>query len=336
MEVRKGQGENKNDMTTKTVLRDIQKAMVGKLRHPGGGFADRLDVFGETAALDLLDRESSSALRPELYNINAELPVLRSHIASRTLSAADFQRVNPEVPLEYVIRGRYAANLVPTDDYFLVFDSTDALKEYYRACIVGDWKLDGSRVNAKPMKTHDFVASLRFLYPNFLPDLQDLPHLISVARNSAREYPPKKSPLQSLQQLLQSRYASLRKYYPLEEKQTLLEQAELLAATTEQQFEKNEPCESGGIKVQRSCCVILRNVPAKISIRKITDFFWDLAWFSEPSKRVRPIFTDKTSHLTTYMLCFADPASASRCFRRADGSHLFFDTVLPVVSAELL
>lgn len=328
----KGQ-RRETGMVTKTLLRDLRRALAKRPSRGAGGLSERVvdghgheDVFGDAAPLGMLDTYSTGGdggmLPAKMHDVDADIPVLRSHIASRTLTPADFQKVRPDVPLRYVIRGRYARNLVATGDYFLVFASVSGLQEYARACAVGGTKLDGSRVNAKPVKTLDFAGYLRFLYPQGLADLADLPELVDLVRQGPRE---KKGHLESLQQLLQGRRDQLERSAQATE--TVLEQAQALLSAKAQQ---DHP------KVQRSCCVILRNVPAKISTSKITAFFWDLAWFADGARTVRPVFFDKRTHFNTYVLAFADEASARQCVRRADGHHLFYNPVLPVVSAELL
>ena len=320
--------KTETEMATKILLRDVRRALMKRPPRGAENLFERAggsheNVFGDAVLPELVDTHSTLLAQRHATEVDAEIPVLRSHIASSTLTPADFQRVKPDVSLRYVIRGRYASNLVATEDYFLVFASVGDLQEYSRACAVSEAKLDGSRINAKPVKTLDFAGYLRFLYPQLLADLADLPALVDIVQQGASK---KKGHLEVLQQLLQGRRDLLERS-PLAT-DTVLERAQALLSV-------QTPPDRQEL-VQRSCCVILRNVPANIATSKITAFFWDLAWFADGTRTVRPVFFDKRTHFNTYVLAFADEASAKLCVRRADGHHLFYNPVLPVVSAELL
>lgn len=229
----------------------------------------------------------------------------------------------------------------------MFFNNLNDLKDYYKFCFSNNKKLNGLNLNLKPLKINEFINQLRFLYPLNFPDLSDLPFLFNLAKlnipnSEKREF------ISSLHSLLKNRRNFLYRY-KLDNK-TLLESAKILIddindgnKSTDNKHQNksknnklNSLTQSSINLVNRSCCVIFKNVPANISIKNICDFFWDLNWFSDKSRRIRPIFTDKTTNFTTYILVFNDNESANICINRANNNHLFFNEVFPIVHAEIL
>lgn len=327
-------------MASKTLLQSIHNAFsqksVPKSSLFGSDYLHSLQGNDRLLA-DLIGLERDETMKEQQINTDIndssiELPILRAYHPLRKLKQKDFQNLYNDVPLQYFIKGRYLNSLIPTDTYFLFFHSIDDLRKYYNHYKEDKMNqtINSLNVNLTPISTHDFVEEFRFSYPQFLPDLQDLP--LSIATINKRLSIVENQDLsQSLSRLLKNRQNAMYRYKHNGKKKLLG-----IAMKLKEDQSPNIKITQGTTPIDRSCCVVFKNVPANIAIRKIEDFFWDLSWFPDQERRIRPIFTSKNSNLTSYILVFADQKSASVCVNRGNNQHLFYNPVLPIVESELL
>lgn len=280
----------------------------------------------------LQDAISTSSFKPEILNtsVKTHVPALRCHMNYTSLNLTDFTNIAPECAPLKVINGRFASNLRHTNDYFLIFKCTDELQEYFR--YTQGTKINELDVRFKEM--NDFVHYFRFMYPNYMPDLDDLGDLLTLARKSAiiNDKSKAKELRSSLKLLLEKRKDAYSRY-DLPNGFKLLEYSSSLSHFITKKygsFTLRFP------QISRDNCVILNNYPANIRLEKIVEFLWDLNWYEDSSLRIRKIFVDKTTHFATLVLCFNSSGDANICVRRLNNKNLFYNKKLPVLSAEVM
>lgn len=271
-----------------------------------------------------LRRDNSNTL------VKTHVPVLRCHMSYTSLSHADFSELAPEYAPTKVINGRYVSNLLHTNDYFLIFKSIDELQQYFKYS-------QGTKINELDVRLkeiNDFAHYMRFLYPNFMPDLDDLGDLLTIARRSAiiDNKVKAKDFRTSLKLLLEKRTEAYSRY-DLSAATQLSEYSLLLSDFITKKygsFTLRFP------QISRSNCVVLHNFPARIRLEKLTEFLWDLNWYDKSTLRIRKIFVNRSTNLATLILCFNTSEDANHCVRRLHNQNLFYNKKLPVLSAEIL
>lgn len=317
-------------MNRASLLKSIKNAMSSLPSSKGALDINKLDIDmipeelqlsgnSKPLATEKSNTKSSAALR-------TQVPVLRCFNVHSTLAQEDFQQLCPEVPIKQVIRGRHALNLMRSDAYFLVFKDVTTLQEYHGHFARRKPLLNQDHVGLKP--ANDLVNQLRFLYPKYLPDLDDLPALVLLGKKSRDhdKHNDFNSVQKSLDQLLHSRRLDFKRYASTE--------VGLELARIASQLQQGDKIAYPTIK--RDSCVILKNFPANITHQKITDFLWDLGWNSATCSAIREVFVDNFTNLSTLVLIFDNNADAVACVERTNNYHLFYDPALPVVSSEIL
>lgn len=261
--------------------------------------------------------------------IKTEIPVLRCYNRYSSITFEDFKKLDKKNGLKYTVNGRYPFNLIHTNSYYLFFKDVDSLNSYLEETS------NNNRLNETYLSfTHPERLStyINNLVPRFMPDLDDLPEIISLSSKSKpkilRDGSMPHSSEERLANILKERQNSLHSYSGLNK--TLLMDISFRLQHLSNPDIINYPT------ISRSNCVILRNVPSRIDSRKILDFLWDLDWSHHESLQLRPMMVDRITHFSTYVLCFANRYNASQCIRRIDGNHLFYDSNLPIVTAEFL
>lgn len=293
------------------------------------------DVLTGTSRFDLLSAQRTNPFaevnRGSFNNlVKTHVPVLRCHMRYKHLTKDDFSTINSDCAPYKVINGRYASNLAHTSDYFLFFHNVEQLQEYFKYTQTPSF--NGMKLNCK--EVNDFVNYMRFMYPNYLPDLDDLGDLLTIARKSAviKDKLKAKELRLSLKLLLEKRTEAYERYN-MPNKERLEESSKILSKFITKKY--------GSFSLQfpqvpRSNCVVLKNFPSAINHEKLLDFLWDLKWHNHDELHVRETFVHKETNFATLVLCFDSPQDAAICIHRLNNQHLFYNSKLPVVSAEPL
>jgi hypothetical protein len=274
--------------------------------------------------------ETENPIRIPFDPIDTKIPILRCYNNYKSLTYKEFKNWDLNNDLKYVINGRYPLNLIHNNSYFLVFNNTNGLNNYMNEVSNKEVKINETFLSFQPV--FSLTDYLRFLYPIFMPDLEELPDLIRLSTHSVPKNTSKNEKhlrMQTIEQLLNNRTKAF----------DSSEFANVSSTLKGISSQLESILNTGNINyptISRSNCVILRNIPHKINSYKLRDFFWDLDWHSDEEKQIRAIMTEKTTLFTIYVLVFENHSSALKCIQRSNGNHLFYDKSLPLVTAELL
>ncbi|VEU20682.1 DEKNAAC101591 [Brettanomyces naardenensis] len=256
-------------------------------------------------------------------------PILKLYQPAALLNPLDFISLLPaetrgKVEIQQIIKARYAPNLMPTGTYYLIFKDNEQSGRYYNFVNEGSRRINGNFASFEFVP--DFSTCLKYVYTPVLPDLKYLPELIELARSHHADI---------VDQLLEKRIELVKRSGGLVASTLVtLNESLLLRKYSEGELKVGE--KRTDKLIDRSHCVILRDVPHKIEGAKIKDFLWDLKWYEVEELNLRRIFTDQTTGLSVYVLIFETYKDAKRCVRKLDNERLFYDKSLPVVRAELL
>lgn len=247
-----------------------------------------------------------------------KFPILRSFIPTKSLGFQDFQALNPNVPIKYIIKGRFPYNLYPANQYYLIFNNMEDLNKFHGSYLQSNFFLNGHAVNFKPIPRKSFTYHLRYCISKDLPLFKDSKELVDMGMQEAKHSAHFK---ESMKKFMNSWSKNgpdmfLRKISRLQQRQG--------SAQTIDDY-----------LLDRSHCVVLKNIPMNIHAEKINDFLWDLVWYRH-HQNVIPVVTDPSTHFTTYLLLFDTRESATTAINRFNGNHLFFNSALPIVEAESL
>lgn len=306
--------------TLEPLLGGIKRALNPPFRK-----TSRLPLDWESSLYSEDDNVNRSSCAEEGSNdLDTEVPVLRCFSPNMRLTKADFT-LGSMAPSN-VVNGRYASNLVHTNNYYLIFNNVFQMATYLQQFMKDKPVINEQHINLA--LCNDFVTHLRFIYPEVCPELSDLPLLFEYGLKSKKIKNQKgkyKSVSKICGKLVTSRIDAVRRYQDPSIK--CLFEAARSFYTHERDMVK---------QINRSHCVILNGVPANIHKNKILDFLWDLHWSNDENTCIRKFNLTPNGLFCSYVLVFEDETSSRRCIERTDRQHLFYDHCLPLVTAEAL
>ncbi|ONH75528.1 Keratin, type II cytoskeletal 79 [Pichia kudriavzevii] len=257
--------------TLEPLLGGIKRALNPPFRK-----TSRLPLDWESSLYSEDDNVNRSSCAEEGSNdLDTEVPVLRCFSPNMRLTKADFT-LGSMAPSN-VVNGRYASNLVHTNNYYLIFNNVFQMATYLQQFMKDQPVINEQHINLA--LCNDFVTHLRFIYPEVCPDLSDLPLLFEYGLKSKKIKNQKgkyKSVSKICGKLVTSRIDAVRRYQDPSIK--CLFEAARSFYTHERDMVK---------QINRSHCVILNGVPANIHKNKILDFLWDLHWSNDENTCIR-------------------------------------------------
>ena len=280
--------------------------------------------------------------RKELTNNS---PVLRAFQRESLINGRDLLSLVPkgnkrDIGLKEIIKGRFSGRLVPTGDYFMLFNDFNSAKTYLSEVNKYDRRLNGNFISFEFVP--DVSLFLRFMFSPILPDMKYFPELLTLAfeqtgfKNGKETAEEKKRAVSTFNDyLVKSRLTCVR--------MSSDPSATVIRNLNESFLLKKAADENIKLAAKRSFkfinrwnCVIFRNVPRNMNPRVIKNFMWDLKWYEVEELCIRKTTKDLMHGLDTYVLVFETRKDALKCVNKCNNQHLLYNDQLPIVEAELL
>ncbi|ODV83387.1 hypothetical protein CANARDRAFT_19515 [[Candida] arabinofermentans NRRL YB-2248] len=261
-------------------------------------------------ALSLLpdNIEKSNILR--FNHRNAFL--LPKDILNISRSTSNSYEINPQIM--DIIKGRHTNNLVANGYYYLFFKTFEEAAVFWQNDQNNRMSFNSQFVS---LQFADFKKDCRFMYHPYLPDLR----ITSLA--------PSKKPVANLYNKRIRTDENWSSLIPLVE--SIWKDHHVEGQETNESMETIE-----NLIIDRSQCVILRNIPFFINQKKIKNLLWEFDLHEREDLNLRLVLNDTFKRVNTYVAIFSDSSEAERCVRKVNGQRLFFKEYLPVVKADLL